>query len=117
HPARGSNVRRDALRGNYGGRACFLVDPGLLRVRDVHDDPALLHLREAALEQFGPESEFAEVQVEGHGPPRSRPTSRWVFLCLVAELPQRRTALQWDGPPAVPIEDVCGSTLSESNDT
>src|SRR5437773_682528 len=116
-PARGTNVRRDALEGHDGDRAGFLGDQGLLRVRDVHDDPALLHLREAALEQFGPESEFAEVQVEGHGPPRSRPTSRWVFLCLVAELPQLRTALQWDGPPSVPIEGINGSTLSESNDT
>src|SRR5216110_487027 len=116
-PAGGANVRRDALEGHDGDRAGFLGDQGLLRVRDVHDDPALLHLREAALEQFGPESEFAEVQVEGHGPPRSRPTSRWVFLCLVAELPQLRTALQWDGPPSVPIEGINGSTLSESNDT
>src|SRR5207247_7381638 len=79
--------------------------------------PALRQIRDAALQQFGPESEFAEGQAERHGPPRSRPTSRWVFLCLVAELPQRRTALQWDGPPSVPIEGVNGSTLSESNDT
>ena len=36
---------------------------------------------------------------------------------MVAELPQLRTALQWDGPPSVPIEGINGSTLSESNDT
>src|SRR5206468_7742177 len=91
-PTRGADVRRDALEGHHRDRTGFFGNQRLLRVRDVHHDAAFLHLREAALEQFGPESEFAEVQVEGHDAPRSRATSRWVFLCCYPR-PRKSNAL------------------------
>src|SRR5438132_14259734 len=69
-PARGADVRRDALQGHHGDGPGLFRDQCLLRVRDVHHDAAFLHLREAAFEQFGPESEFTEVQVKGHNAPR-----------------------------------------------
>src|SRR3990172_4630676 len=70
--AGGADVRRDALEGHHRHGAGLLRDGRLLRVRAVHDDAALLHLREATLQQVGTAAHLAEVEFEGHSvlPPR-----------------------------------------------
>src|SRR2546428_617522 len=82
--ARRPDVRGHALQGHHRHRSRFLGDGGLLRVRDVHDDATLLHLREAALQQFGPESHPRQVEVERDGIPPGRAYGPWVFLICVA---------------------------------
>ena len=110
-PARGSNVRRDALEGHDGDRAGFLGDQGLLRVRDVHDDPALLHLREAALEEFGPESESFQVEFEGHRrPPSGTPVRGYFYFARsVAPIACRRLA-----NPRIGLSLVCVFSFRET---
>ena len=46
----GTDVGRDALECHDGAGACFLGDACLLGRGDVHDDAALEHLREFAVE-------------------------------------------------------------------
>ncbi len=82
------DVRGHALEGHHRDRARFLGDRGLLRVRDVHHDTALLHLREAALQQFRPESHPCQVEFEGDGIPPGRAYGPWVFLFCVAARPK-----------------------------
>ena len=50
HAAVGADVGRDALEGHDRAGARLLGDPRLLGRGDVHDDAALEHLREAALD-------------------------------------------------------------------
>ena len=69
HPgdaARRADVRGHALEGHHGDRARLLRDQGLVRVRDVHDHPSLLHLREAPLQELRAESQGLQVEVERH---------------------------------------------------
>src|SRR5215210_1125871 len=61
-PAVGPYVRRNALEGHNRHGPRLLGDPGLLRVYDVHDDPALEHLGHAALDPEGP----CQLSVLGH---------------------------------------------------
>ena len=46
----GTDVGRDALEGHDGAGACLLGDACLLGRGNVHDDAALEHLRELAIE-------------------------------------------------------------------
>ncbi len=66
HTPRRTDVRGDALESHHGDGTRLLRDAGLLRVRDVHDHAALLHLREATLEELGTMAELTQVQIEGH---------------------------------------------------
>ena len=50
HAAGGADVGRDALESHDGAGACLLGDACLLGRGDVHDDAALEHLREFAVE-------------------------------------------------------------------
>ena len=50
HAAGGADVGRDALESHDGAGACLLGDACLLGRGDVHDDAALEHLRELAVE-------------------------------------------------------------------
>ena len=51
--AGGADVGRHALERHHGDGAGVLGDPGLLGGDDVHDDAALEHLGEAALDGEG----------------------------------------------------------------
>ena len=53
HSALGADVGRDALERHHRAGARLLGDPRLLGVDDVHDDAALEHLREPALDPHG----------------------------------------------------------------
>ncbi len=48
-PALGADVGRDAFEGHHGDRARSLRDPRLLGGGDIHDHPALEHLRQTPL--------------------------------------------------------------------
>ena len=50
HAALRANVRRDALQRHDGARARLFRDLGVLGRDHVHDDAALEHLRQAALD-------------------------------------------------------------------
>ena len=53
HAALGADVGGDALEGHDGDGAGILGDTGLLGGDDVHDDAALQHLGESALDAGG----------------------------------------------------------------
>ena len=65
HPAVTADVGRNALERHHGAGAGVLGDHGLLGVDDVHDDAALEHLGEAALDAHRPG--LAPEAVLGHG--------------------------------------------------
>jgi len=67
HTAVAADVRRHALERHDRDGAGVLGDARLLRGDDVHDDAALQHVRQAALDAIG-----ASALVVAHGMPRSR---------------------------------------------
>ena len=59
HAAVGADVGGDPLEGHHGAGAGLLGDARLVRRGDVHDDAALQHLREPALDAHRPRAAVA----------------------------------------------------------
>ena len=81
-PPSRADVRRDAFERHDRDRAGLLGDDGLLGRDDVHDDAALEHLGETALDGVGPGC-FSE-SIAAHCP-RNRALAQWKPWVTVLE--------------------------------